>query len=386
MSRSEQPSPPVPKRFYFHTICGFIFPLGFAAYYLWTYLFWLQPSSDAAANIDRPLSNGTFIWWSWFITGAVGLNISNYALSGVKAGMMMDKRFRPTVDQFKEHVDRSWNKLGVWKIVATKLFARKKSTHIGRLWALLFLLSVLSWSFVLSGLTMEMYEGYKVGTTPGTDVVGANEDSLNKRSTYSLLRTTREAWSNGDEPRLPSGAALYVTSGDPITPNISTPNAIPSDAAAGLFLAPQAEVPVTGNTWLLKYNCTEVHRLDQLTILNRRINSSNPASMKNDVNDNSDENLHYFYTLDDGSSISALGQYLQLGNLNGFIEIGTSTGFLDLRRMVTSWGYDPHSFVKFDSRVYAGLDEEEVFEIDLWNNFVDYSLPPQPPTREKSHP
>lgn len=109
---------------------------------------------------------------------------------------------------------------------------------------------------------MEMYEGYKVGTTPGTDVVGANEDSLNKRSTYSLLRTTREAWSNGDEPRLPSGAALYVTSGDPITLNISTLNAIPSDAAAGLFLAPQAEVLVTGNTWLLKYNCTEVHRLD----------------------------------------------------------------------------------------------------------------------------
>lgn len=79
---------------------------------------------------------------------------------------------------------------------------------------------------------------------------------------------------------------------------------LPDDASSRIFFAPQASVPVTGNIWglLCTYRCSEVSE-DHFTILNRRINTSEPAYIQPTVYYNS--SVDYFYTID-GSSISVL--------------------------------------------------------------------------------
>jgi hypothetical protein len=170
-----EPSPPPPhQRFLYHSFCGAVIPPAFAAYYLWTYIYWLKPSSNPTADINADIPNGLYVWWSWFVIGAIGMNISNYTLAAVEAGMMMDRRFRPeSVEQIVAHRDMPWSTLHSWVDVGAEIYHRlmpsndqRKPPRLGPLWILLWGLSVLSWTFVLSGLTMQTYSGFKVGNTP----------------------------------------------------------------------------------------------------------------------------------------------------------------------------------------------------------------------------
>jgi hypothetical protein len=101
------------------------------------------------------------------------------------------------------------------------------------------------------------------------------------------------------------------------------------------FSPPQAAVPLTGSVWglVLKYSCTGIHQLTDFTILNRRINSTNPASVHNytDVSGSPVGNVEYYYVLDDGASINVLSQlWVQVippANIYAFTEIGLSAEF-----------------------------------------------------------
>lgn len=88
------------SRFYPRAVCGILVPPSIAAYYLWTYIFWLLPSSNPTVDINQSIPNGEYVWWSWFILGAIGINISNFILGGVESAMMMTRGFTlNTVDQ-----------------------------------------------------------------------------------------------------------------------------------------------------------------------------------------------------------------------------------------------------------------------------------------------
>ena len=256
---------------------------------------------------------------------------------------------------------------------------------------MLFLLSVLSWTFVLSGLSMEAYEGLKAGATLGADVVGASQATMNNRPTGPFLDTVYRTWPTNTKSEIPLAAAVYVASGSELIMKTSTPNVLPMDASSGIFLAPQAEVPITGHIWglVVKYNCTPVHRLSQFTILNRRVDSTNPAYVSPETysdassDDSSfasvDTDIHYFYTLDDGSSISVLSQLgVNAVNIIGFAEVGLSTGFGNLVESSASWGYNRSCVFCGDSfekdvsiPTYSGLDEDDVFEMALWQTYFN---------------
>jgi hypothetical protein len=99
-----------------------LYPLAFAAYYLWTYFVWLRPSSSPLADINKPPPNGKYIWWSWFVIGAIGLNISVYALGGVEAAMMTTQ-FKPTtVKELQMHRGAHWSTLRAWQTVGRRIF------------------------------------------------------------------------------------------------------------------------------------------------------------------------------------------------------------------------------------------------------------------------
>jgi hypothetical protein len=314
------------------------------------------------------------------------MNISNYTLSAVEAGMMMDPHFRPEkVKQVMAHRDMPWSTLQGWEAVGREIYYRltsidKRKFHIGWLWVLLWGLSVLSWTFALSGLTMQPQSGFKAGNTPGTELVGANKTSLNGRTGSDVVGRAWEQWGFALPPIIPLGAALYVTPHSDLVMNVTKPNSFPSNASSGIFLTPQAIIPVTGKMWgvILNYSCSGVNKLDEFTILNRRINSSNPAYIRPSEFNNDprydDTDVQYFYTLDDNSSISVLSELRTFPETNvfGFAEIGISTGFNTLLEDAGSWGYVPtYTFQNEDNLLpsYSGLEDEEVFEFALWQTY-----------------
>lgn len=74
------------------------------------------------ADINKPPPNGKYIWWSWFIIGAIGLNISVYVLGGVEAAMMTTQ-FKPrTVKELQMHRDAHWSNLRAWETVGRRIF------------------------------------------------------------------------------------------------------------------------------------------------------------------------------------------------------------------------------------------------------------------------
>jgi hypothetical protein len=200
--------------------------------------------------------------------------------------------------------------------------------------------------------------------------------------------STWELFGDGTLPVIPLGAALYLSPDSDLLANVTTtqPNSLPSNASSGIFLTPQTTMPVTGEIWgvILKYSCSEVNKLDEFTILNRRINSSNSGYVPSSVftynfsDPNSTANdFQYFYTLDDNSSISVLSQVFDGPGINviGFAEIGLSTGFATLLEDAGSWGYI-ESFVQNGVQnengtlpSYNGLEDVEVFEFALWQTF-----------------
>ena len=231
---------------------------------------------------------------------------------------------------------------------------------LGKLWFILFGLSVLSWSFVLSGLTMQTQDGYKAGSVPGTNLTGVNQISMGYRANSDIINAATQLWGIDSPPTIPFDAALYVPQNSSIMANVSKTNTLPSNAME-VFLTAQAPIPITGNIWglVLKYNCSEVHKLDEFTILNRRINSSNPAYVPFSVYNASD--VAYFYTLDDGSSISVLSQQTPgLINVMGFAEVGMSTGMGSILNHAEPLGYTDTN---------SGLDQGEVFEVALWQDW-----------------
>jgi hypothetical protein len=290
------------------------------------------------------------------------LNISVYTLGGVEAAMMMVTEFKPKdEEELKMHRDQLWSTLRAWITVGQRIvFCKWNKVALSKLWIILFGLSVLSWSFVLSGLTMQTQDGYKAGKVPGVNLTGVNQDTMGYRINTDLVNATFNLWGLDSIPAIPSGAALYVPPNSSIMANVSRPNTLPANAME-IFLTAQAPVPITGSIWgvVMNYNCSEVHKLDEFTILNRRINSSNPAYPQPGEYNASD--ISYFYTLDDGSSISVLSQLINIAvNVIGFAEVGMSTGMLGLLNHSEPLGY---------TSAKSGLDHEEVFELALWQAF-----------------
>jgi hypothetical protein len=161
------------------------------------------------ADINKPPPNGKYVWWSWFIIGAIGLNISDYTLGGVEAAMMMTDTFKPTKEELKKRRELHWGSLRDWGTVVYRIVF-KKGNNVPRswLWKILFGLSVLSWSFVLSGLTMQTQDGYKAGNVPGTNVTGVNQGSMGLRASTDIINTASYLWTLDSAPQIPSGSAL----------------------------------------------------------------------------------------------------------------------------------------------------------------------------------
>lgn len=278
---TEDDAPPK-KRFIIRAVSCVAVPPAFAAYYIWTYVYFLAPSSDTGHDPPQSHVDGRNVWWSWFIIGALGLNVSTYVLAGVEAGMLTTKRFGAlSTDQIQMHQDKSWSKISGWWEVGRRILSRKSSDGpiLSPVWIPLFVLSVLSWAFALSGLTMETRQSYRAGSEPTVAVVGSNITNFDIRPTWDVLDSAYQAWRLDRPSPIPLISALYSMPDVSIGFNMTTGNELPSSTEHPLFLAPQAEVPVTGNAWgiALRYSCKPIYKLGDFKILNKRLNSKTPG-------------------------------------------------------------------------------------------------------------
>ncbi|RYP67417.1 hypothetical protein DL771_007248 [Monosporascus sp. 5C6A] len=211
------PQPPK-QRFLIRTISSVLVPPAFAAYYIWTYVEFLRLSTRNR-NVSSPTPDGRYIWWSWFIIGAIGLNVSTYVLADAEAGMLTTPRFGAlTTDRLSMHKDESWSKISGWVDVGRKFVFREP-------------------------VDRPFWPGsFKAGDTANASVVGVNATSFNRRSTFDVLDAAFHEWRQAGLARPPSVGAVYSIPGSSFDFNMTAGDTLPSTADSPIFRGPQAEV------------------------------------------------------------------------------------------------------------------------------------------------
>lgn len=159
--------------------------------------------------------------------------------------------------------------------------------------------------------------------------------------------------------------------------NVSTPNILPGNASEGIFIAPQASTPVTGSAWglLLEYSCTPIRNLHDFTILNQRMNSTDPGYIHSyySADDDDISIINYYYDVANFSSINVLSEQgldellIQWVNIQAVAEIGISQGF-ERVQLSDVLGYDSSRNRYWEP--YQGMSDVDVMEILLWQSVV----------------
>jgi hypothetical protein len=355
-----KPSAEPPRRlFIWRGLFGLLVPPAFAAYYICTYVLFLRlprNSAAVAAAADGASSSvdGTLLWWSWFVIGAVGTNVSTYVLAGVEAGILTSSRLlRLNRGQAEMHKDRSWSKVSGWVDMEFHVFGKRNYGNdpvMSWLWVVLFVLQLLSWAFVLSGLTMETEASFRVGGAPGASVVGANASTFDGRSAVGVLEAAYQVWRLGQKPQMPLLGAFYSPFGQKVDFNLTIVNNLPEYTEEAIFLAPQADMPLSGRAWglVFNYSCKPIYKLGDFQILNHRINSSDPryfsgvlispqsGQIYRDPPRTYSLPAHYFYDVPGipGATISVVRENsstgLGLSGIGMVAEAGLSFGVYDM--------------------------------------------------------
>ena len=265
--------PPQLQRYYLRTLVLMFVPAIVTAWYgvIWVALVLGIENDDA---VKYRTFSGSLIYYSWFIIGVFGLAWSKYGLAGVEVAMLQTPFWRaPDLVAFLQHSNSTWSSPSGWiKAIYHREFHR--------LWCLLTLASVLPFiAFPLSGLVFEISDGY-ISNSKHPFVLGMNTTTFNQM--YSTISGTpaEMAWRSGAEPIIPGFGVLYTSEDIDRTEHPSlerVPNTLPlTESIPDMFLAPQADVPVSGEAWGLraKYDCSMVRKASEFTILSQKSKST----------------------------------------------------------------------------------------------------------------
>ncbi|KAL5345940.1 hypothetical protein ACLOAV_008970 [Pseudogymnoascus australis] len=243
---------------------------------IWVHLLQNSPRDDA---VNYRTFSGSLIFYSWFLIGVFGLSWAKFGLVGVEASMLRLPFWgAPNLVALLMHSNGTWSSPSGWlNAVAHREFHR--------LWCLLTFISILPFiALPLSGLVFEISDGYiKTSDTPS--VVGRNKTTFNERydaitGNAPLAAPAEEAWLTGASPVIPGLGIIF--SGESINRSEHSvfdnlPNSLPlTESIPDLFLAPQADKPVSGQAWGLrfKYDCSIVRSASQFTILSQKAASA----------------------------------------------------------------------------------------------------------------
>ena len=244
------------------------------------------------------------VYYSWFVLGVIGLDLSEYSLLGVEASMLMTTFWGArNAWQVIQHGDHSWSGLDGWIDAIRRLlrgFTENRKDTPNRLWWVLATPSILLFvALPLIGLSMEIQIGYRE-TRETPNMTGRNRTNFNDRSWQATLAAAYGAWSLAMPPRVPAFGMVFgkqkTLDNDSIFQQFYPKDNALLSFADDIFLAPQTNAPFTGKVWgmVVRYHCRIVRQLDEFAILSRR-NGSIPqgeSMISYDIDDDKIE-VHY---------------------------------------------------------------------------------------------
>lgn len=320
-------------------------------------------------------------------------------MAGVEAAMLMESAWNVgDAMRLMMHADKTWSGPGGWmKTIKWVVHLRKGSGHgkfPSRLWFILALPSMLVFTaWPLSGLTMEVTQGYLHGKRNGSGamVTGFSYDNFNERKGEDAKNGALITWKNALDANIPGQGIVYTPEGTDRSQHAffkKLPNVLPrDDGVTRVFLTSQAQNPIEGKNWglLLQYNCSIVDKVEDLTILSKRNASLHAESILNSSGETS-------YRLEDDSiqvivrnqTQASLDDWVE--NLYAVMEIGYQ---LWPNKTALEWIATDDSDSMFTKSTrcyfneaenatgdYHGIDQEQIFELLLWQNLQNISRGP----------
>ncbi|KAM7197508.1 hypothetical protein V8F20_006653 [Naviculisporaceae sp. PSN 640] len=359
-----------PRLFWFSGLVLILIPSTVAAYFWVTWLYLVYPDPDDPVKYAR--WDGSLVFYSWFIIGVFGLDWSKYGLGRAEAAMLQSKFWKvPNTASLLLHGDSSWSGPGGWlkylKMTFLAWSAKRKGqdgsrpAFHNRLWLLLAFLSILPFIAIpLTGLSLEISDGYLYQSDPPM-MIGQTWERFNYRQISPVsgyFDAALNAWSIATPPSIPGIGLLY-------TPEYldrsqfhgsfeQIPNTFPltDEGIPEVFVAQQAQTPVSGKVWGLRagYNCSEVTDVSELTIVGARSSAFRDGGCA----------YAECLKLDNGDKINVYTTSTSLANnVWGYAEIGI--GKTDERGFYN--GSYPASFNPDDINRSGGT---EILEYVLW--------------------
>ena len=315
------------RRFWFPTFVLILGPVIIFIYFLMIWLFFFK-DTDTVKYRSR---DGTWVYYSWFVVGVFGLNISRYGLVGVEAAMLQVSFWAPkSAMRLLMHSGSTWAGPGGWMKCIQRAVSMEKNLA-GRLWYLLAVLSLVPLvGFPISGLSMELADGYIESSAPPM-VVGREWSNFHRREPYQTQKRGGTVWKTASAVIPGIGIAYSPPQVDRENFQFLTtlPNSLSSNPGIPeLFLGPQAATPIGGKAWglRLQYSCSMVQSASDFTILSQK----SPA-LKSNASGMVDGAIRYkTLATPSGATITFFNSSQSIGgdNLWAYTEMGVSHDFV----------------------------------------------------------
>jgi hypothetical protein len=102
------------RRYVFRTVVGVFGPIIVLCYLTVIWQLYLVPI-DPESSVSFGPPGAKWIFYSWFVAGIIGLNLSLYGLAGAEAGMLMEPFWRVNDAMgLMLHADNTWSGPGGW--------------------------------------------------------------------------------------------------------------------------------------------------------------------------------------------------------------------------------------------------------------------------------
>ncbi|KAF2011601.1 hypothetical protein BU24DRAFT_454114 [Aaosphaeria arxii CBS 175.79] len=384
------------RRFYFRSIVGVVGPIAVSVYFITIWRVYLA-SLNTNTTVAFGPAGANWIFYSWFVAGVIGLNLSLYGLAGVEISMLMEPAWNVgNARRLMLHADKTWSGPGGWMKVLKQTVQMRTTNNQSilpsRLWFILALPSVLVFiAWPLSGLCLEMTEGYVHGTRgDGANVTGFSYANFNERNTDDAYSAAGVTWKYALDARIPGHGAVYSAPDFDRSQQSflrSVPVVLPkNEGIQKLFLTAQAEVPIEGNAWglLLQYNCSIVEKTSDLEILKDRQSASDNGILNSTLgfrsysvqgNQSSVTVRNYTDTYSSEprwaqNMYAVLETAYQIWPNKSAMDRLQSSGPNAIFTEGAQCYYNKNESITGD---YPGINQERVFEIILWQQMFNSS-------------
>ncbi|RPA86948.1 hypothetical protein BJ508DRAFT_204003 [Ascobolus immersus RN42] len=352
------------RRFYFRAVIGIATPLIVTLFYFFIGIYYLRAP---AAEPDVPVRVGprgaVLVNYSWFLVGTIGLGLSRYGLEGAEASMLMCEKWgSDNALQLLMHCDGNWAGLGGWLRISRKVLHLRNVTPSKLWWILAILSGTVLVALPLSGLTMELSQGYVLQEEVNPIITGRDYWTLNQRLYMKLIENVKHAWMTSSAARIPAAGIVYTEPGVdrrrfPFLQSI--PTILPQDDALldggfggppNLFITAQGRTPIQGKAWgtRLRYSCATVADRSQLTIIDRHVRRENKTALYEFLKEARPENRRTdrlrLWNHGDGHSVGTKISWNKRGLNGSFIPTLLQVGISDFEGYGFALEYDEDAY------------------------------------------